>query len=57
MSVNLMSEESFNSVFRFFDPGACLRMLYGLQGAIHGIKDTFLTESTKQDLKAFYKNL
>jgi DNA transformation protein len=32
-------------------------MLYGLQGAIDGIKDTFLAEDTKQDLKAFYKML
>lgn len=39
------------------DPGACLHMLYGLQGAIDGIKDNLLSESTKCDLKAFYKKL
>lgn len=50
------SKEAFIRI-KFYDPGACLHMLYGLQGAIEGIKDTFLTESTKQDLKAFYKNL
>jgi len=50
------SKEAFIRI-RFFDPGACLHMLYALQGAIDGIKYTFLTESTKQDLKAFYKNL
>jgi len=50
------SKEAFIRI-RFSDPGACLHMLYGLQGAIDGIKDTFLTESIKQDLKAFYKSL
>ncbi len=50
------SKEAFLRI-RCFDPGACLHMLYGLQGAIDGIRDTFLLESTKQDLKAFYKNL
>lgn len=50
------SKEAFIRI-RFFDPGACLHMLYGLQGAVEGIKDTFLTESTKQDLRTFYKNL
>jgi len=50
------SKEAFLRI-RFYDPGACLHMLYGLQGAIDGIKDNFLTETTKQDLKAFYKNL
>jgi len=39
------------------DPGAYLHMLYGLQGAIEGIKDSLLSKSTKEDLKAFYKSL
>ena len=42
---------------RMIDPGACLHMLYGLQGAIDGIKDSLLPESTKRELKEFYKNL
>jgi DNA transformation protein len=50
------SKEAFLRI-RIFDPGACLHMLYGLQGAIDGIKDTFLPDSTKNDLRAFYKRL
>ena len=50
------SKEAFLRI-RLCDPGACLHMLYGLQGAIDGVRDTFLTEAAKQDLKAFYKNL
>ena len=42
---------------RMIDPGACLHMLYGLQGAIDGIKDSLLPESTKCDLRLFYKDL
>ncbi len=50
------SKEAFIRI-RFYDPGACLHMLYGLQGAIEGIRDTLLTESTKQDLRVFYKKI
>ena len=50
------SKEAFIRI-KIFDPGACLHMLYGLQGAIDGIKDSLLPESTKYDLKVFYKNL
>ena len=50
------SKEAFIRI-KIIDPGACLHMLYGLQGAIDGIKDSLLPESTKYDLKVFYKNL
>jgi DNA transformation protein len=50
------SKEAFIRI-KMIDPGACLHMLYGLQGAIEGIKDSMLSESTKEDLKAFYKSL
>lgn len=50
------SKEAFIRI-RMIDPGACLHMLYGLQGAIDGIKDSLLPESTKRELKEFYKNL
>ena len=50
------SKEAFLRI-RLIDPGACLHMLYGLQGAIDGIKDAFLTEAARRDLKAFFKNL
>ncbi len=39
------------------DPGACLNMLYGLQGAILGVPDTHLSEETKTTLKQFFKTL
>ncbi|HHV65700.1 MAG TPA: TfoX/Sxy family protein [Peptococcaceae bacterium] len=50
------SKEAFVRIRRN-DPGACLRVLYSLQGAIDGIKDTVLPESTKVELKMFYKKL
>ena len=50
------SKEAFIRI-KMIDPDACLHMLYGLQGAIDGIKDSLLPESTKCDLKVFYKNL
>ncbi len=50
------SKEAFIRI-KLIDPGACLHMLYGLQGAIDGIKDSLLPESTKCDLKLFYKDL
>jgi len=39
------------------DPEACVRVLYGLQGAIDGVKDTALDEQTKRDLLAFFRAL
>ena len=39
------------------DPGACLHMLYGIQGAIDGVPDRFLSGPVKQKLKEFYKSL
>lgn len=50
------SKEAFIRI-KMIDPGACLHMLYGLQGAIDGIKDSLLPEATKHDLKAFFKKL
>jgi len=50
------SKEAFIRI-RVIDPGACLHMLYGLQIAIDGIKDSLLPESTKRELKEFYKSL
>lgn len=39
------------------DPGACIRVLYSLQGAIEGVKDTALDEETRKDLLAFFRTL
>ncbi|NJO88563.1 MAG: TfoX/Sxy family protein [Chloroflexia bacterium] len=37
------------------DPGACLSLLYGLEGAIEGIKWNKLPSDKKQALQQFYK--
>jgi DNA transformation protein len=50
------SKEAFLRI-RLIDPGACLHMLYGLEGAIDGVRDTLLPEFVKEDLKAFFKSL
>ena len=50
-------EEAFRRIRLQCDPGACLHMLYGLEGAVEGIQDKFLTDGKKQELKAFYKSL
>jgi DNA transformation protein len=39
------------------DPTACLHMLYGLQGAVEGIPDKYVSDDTKGDLKVFFKTL
>lgn len=38
------------------DPTVCLHLLYGLEGAVQGIKDSLLSVETKKDLTAFFKN-
>jgi len=37
------------------DPTVCLHLLYGLEGAVEGIKDSQLSAETKKDLTAFFK--
>ena len=39
------------------DRGACLHMLYGIQGAIDGVRDSTLSQAKKEELKAFFKSL
>ena len=53
---NMGSKEAFIRI-RQNDAGACLHMLYGLQGAVEGIRDTQLSEETKEDLRRFFKGL
>jgi DNA transformation protein len=54
--INLGSKAAFIRI-RTKDPTACLHMLYGLEGAVQGIRDKFLSSETKEDLKAFFKSL
>jgi DNA transformation protein len=37
------------------DPGACLCLLYGLDGAVNDIKSNLIPTARKQELKEFYK--
>ena len=51
------AEETFRRIRLQRDHGACLHMLYGIQGAILGIPDKNLSADTKQELKAFFHSL
>lgn len=48
------SEQAFIRL-QTIDPGACLCLLYGLEGAIEGIKSSNLTAEKKKELQEFYK--
>jgi len=37
------------------DPSACINRLYGLEGAIQGVRWHNLDEDAKKSMKAFYK--
>ncbi|MEI7502698.1 MAG: TfoX/Sxy family DNA transformation protein [Paludibacter sp.] len=37
------------------DPGACINLLYGLEGAIEGIQSSKLSDDKKHELLEFYK--
>jgi DNA transformation protein len=50
------SKQAFIKI-REKDAGACLHMLYGLEGAIEGKKDSLLSKEVKEDLKDFYRAL
>jgi len=50
------SKEVFLKI-RQIDSTACIRMLYGLEGAVQGIKDTQLSEDTKKEFLDFYNSL
>lgn len=51
---SLGSEQAFIRL-QTIDPGACLCLLYGLEGAIEGIKSSQLTPAKKQELQEFFK--
>lgn len=51
------AREAFLRIRASVDPGACLHMLYGLEGAIRGIPDKLLDAETKGKLKDFYAEL
>ncbi len=51
------AKEAFLRIRLQCDPGACLHMLYGIQGAVLGIPDKLLPAETKQELKEFFHGL
>ena len=54
---SLGSREVFLRIRRQVDPGACLSMLYGIQGAIDGVRGHALPKDVKADLKQFFYSL
>ena len=51
------AETAFRRIREQVDDGACLHMLYGIQGAIDGVRDNMLPQAKKEELKAFFKSL
>lgn len=47
-------EKVFLKIKEQRDPGICIQMLYGIEGAIEGIPYTQLSTIRKAELKAFY---
>ncbi len=54
--VALGSEQVFIRL-QTIDPGACINLLYGIDGAIEGIKWNQLPPERKQQLLEFYKRV
>ena len=52
--ISVGAEQAFIRL-QTLDPGACLSLLYGLQGAVDGIKWNELSHEKKQELQEFYK--
>ena len=50
------AKEAFTRI-RAIENGTCIQMLYGLHGAVERIRDTELNESTKEDLRLFFRSL
>lgn len=50
------SREAFLRI-REIDPTACIRMLYGLEGAVQDLPDKLLSQETKIDLVSFFRSL
>ncbi len=51
------SREAIIRVRATSDPGACLSMLYALEGAVQGTRWHNLPDEIKAELKAFHKTL
>ncbi len=51
------SEKAIIKIATIENSGACINMLYALEGAIQGIRWHKLDKERKQDLKEFYRML
>ena len=51
------AREAFLRIRAAVDPGACLHMLYGLEGAVRGIPDKLLDDEARRSLRAFFAGL
>lgn len=51
------AREAFLRIRSSVDPGACLNMLYGLEGAVRGVRDTLLDAETRRSLGDFFSSL
>lgn len=47
-------EQSFLRL-QTLDPGACIQLLYGLEGAIEGVPANKITVERKQELREFHR--
>ena len=48
---------AFMRIKTVVDPGACVQMLYGIEGAVQGIRDRDLPQEKKSELKEFFRSL
>ena len=53
----LVTEAAFLKIRHLVDDGACLHLLYGLEGAIQDIPKRELSERRKAELRDFFKQL
>ncbi|MBN1192694.1 MAG: TfoX/Sxy family protein [Coriobacteriia bacterium] len=51
------ARETFVRIRATVDSGACLHMLYGLEGAVRGVPDKLLPDDVKQGLRDFCRSL
>ncbi len=53
--INIGSENALIKIATITNSGACINMLYALEGAIQGIRWHGLDNNRKQELKEFYR--
>jgi len=51
------SREAFLRIRATVDPGACLHVLHGIEGAIRGVPDSELPQDVRDELRVFHRSL